>query len=185
MICTGKAKVLFVDHQSNNKVNHNIIRIAGDGQILGHRGFSEDMIYPITAETITESEISYLSNEDFFKLVMANKDLAFHMMMFFADELLKSEQKLSLLKQQSPIEKVALALLNIILAFGFSDEVTKKIDLGMNFYDFAKFAKISTSKLESVITLLSKNKIIDRENRDIFLLDEAELKRLAKLEGSY
>ena len=69
IICSGKAKVLLADNLVNNKVGNNIIRIAGDGQILGHRGFSEDMIYPITAETLAESEISYLSNEDFFKYI--------------------------------------------------------------------------------------------------------------------
>ena len=180
MICSGKAKVIL----GNNKVGNNIIRIAGDGQILGHRGFSDDMIYPITAETLTESEISYLSNEDFFKLVMENKDLAFHMMMFFADELLKSEQKLSLVKSQSPVEKVVFALLIIIQVFGFSDEKTKKIDLGMNFNDFASFAKISNSKLKSVIISLINDKIIDRVNGDIFLLNETELRKLSKLEVS-
>ncbi len=185
IVCSGKAKVLLADNLGNNKVGNNIIRIAGNGQILGHRGFSEDMIYPITAETLAESEISYLSNEDFFKLVMENKDLAFHMMMFFADELLRSEQKLSLLKYLSPIEKVVIALLSIIQAFGFSDEETKKIDLGMNFNDFASFAKISKSKLESVITSLCKDKVIDRVKGDIFLLNMPELRKLSMLEASY
>ncbi len=185
IICSGKAKVILANNPGGKKAKNNIIRIAGDGQVLGHRGFSEDMIYPITAETLAESEISYLSNEDFFKLVMENKDLAFHMMMFFADELLKSEQKLSILKSHLPLEKVARAIIDVIRAFGFSDEKTKKIDMGMNFSDFASFAKISSPKLESAITTLIREKVIGRVKSDIFLYDEAKLRRLSKLEVNY
>lgn len=43
IICSGKVKVLL----KTSKGKENIIRIAGHGQILGHRGFNENMIYPI------------------------------------------------------------------------------------------------------------------------------------------
>ena len=90
VICSGKVKVLL----KTSKGKENIIRIAGPGQVLGHRGFSDNMVYPITGKTLIESEIAYIPNEDFFKLIRVNKDLAYYMMMFFADELLRSEQKL-------------------------------------------------------------------------------------------
>ena len=79
VICSGKAKVLL----KTDKKEESIIRIAGKGQILGHRGFSENMIYPISAMSLVESEIAYISNEDFFRLIKGNIDLSFYLMMFF------------------------------------------------------------------------------------------------------
>jgi CRP/FNR family transcriptional regulator, cyclic AMP receptor protein len=40
VICEGKVKVLL----NHGKGNEHIIRIAGQGQIIGYRGFSEKMV---------------------------------------------------------------------------------------------------------------------------------------------
>lgn len=179
VICSGKVKVLL---KTSNGKEH-IIRIAGQGQVLGHRGFSETMVYPISAETLIESEIAYISNEDFFKLIRANKDLAFYMMMFFADELLRSEQKLRVHALKSSQEKVAAALLMVISAFGFKDEKTKHIDLGLNLRELANFATISFPTLLKVLDTFLHEGIIGNIENELCLLDESALKNLAGKES--
>ena len=178
VICSGKVKILL----KTSKGKEHIIRVAGQGQVLGHRGFSEMMIYPISAETLMESEIAYISNEDFFKLIRANKDLGFYMMMFFADELLRSEQKLRVQTLQSSREKVAVALIMVINAFGYKNEETKHIDLGMNLQELANFATISYSTLSRVLKAFLQEGIIGNIENEFCVIDEPTLKRLARIE---
>jgi len=178
VICSGKVKVLL----RTDKGKEHIIRIAGTGQVLGHRGFSENMIYPISAKTLVESEIAYIPNEDFFKLIRANKDLSFYMMMFFADELLRSEQKLKVHALKSSREKVAAALVIIINAFGFRKRGNNQIDLDMSFRELANFATIAYPTFIRVLTALKQEHILAIKKEEIELLDETTLRRLAKLE---
>ncbi|MFK5854901.1 MAG: Crp/Fnr family transcriptional regulator [Bacteroidota bacterium] len=178
VICSGKAKVIL--KESNGK--EQIIRIAGAGQVLGHRGFSDSMVYPISAVTLIESEIAYISNEDFFKLIRANTDLSFYMMMFFADELLRSEQKLRIHGLKTSKEKVAAALIMVIDAFGFKDESSKKIDLGMSLRELANFATISFPTLSRVLDIFLQENIIGYTENEICTLDETTLRNIANME---
>lgn len=178
VICSGKVKVLL----RTDKGKEHLIRIAGNGQVLGHRGFSENMVYPISAKTLVESEIAYIANEDFFKLIRANKDLSFYMMMFFADELLRSEQKLRVHALKSSREKVAAALVMIINAFGFKKKGNNQIDLDMSFRELANFATIAFPTLTRVLNALKQEGILTNKKEELFVLDEPGLRKLARLE---
>ncbi len=179
VICSGKVKVLL----KTSKEKEHIIRIAGQGQVLGHRGFNETMIYPISAQTLIESEVAYISNEDFFKLIRANKDLSFYMMMFFADELLRSEQKLRVHALKTSKGKVASALIMVINTFGFKDEKTKHIDFGLNLRELANFATISYPTLLKVLDILLQEEIIGKIDNELCLLNETELINIATKEN--
>lgn len=179
VMCSGKAKVLF----KTNKGKEYIIRIAGKGQILGHRGLSEMMVYPISANTLIESEIAFISNENFFKLIRANKDLAFYMMMFFADELLRSEQKHMTNVLQSSNEKVAAALVRVINSFGYSIKETNQIDLGMSLQDLANFSMISYPALTIVLDAFCIEGIIEKTGNKLYVLNESALRSLGGMES--
>jgi CRP-like cAMP-binding protein len=178
VMCSGKAKVVF----KNSEAQKHIIRIAGKGQLLGHRGLSDKMVYPISAKTLTESEIAFISNEYFFKLIRANKDLAFYMMMFFAEELMSTEQKYIINVLQSSNEKVAAALVKVINAFGYIDKKTNKIDLGMNLQDLANFSMTSYSVLTKTLDFFSIEEIIENSGNDFYVLNEPALRNLARIE---
>ncbi len=177
--CSGKVKVLFKTSEGKEY----IIRIAGNGQVVGHRGLSEMMVYPISANTLIESEIAFISNENFFKLIRANKDLAFYMMMFFADELLRSEQKHMTNVLQSPNEKVAASLVRVISAFGYKKEESNQIDLGMSLQDLANFSMISYSELKKVLNIFSREEIIGNDKNGLRVLNESALRSLARMES--
>lgn len=178
ILCSGKAKVML-EKETNNV---DLIRLAGSGQVLGHRGFSEKMVYPISAKTLCESEIAYISNEDFFKLVRENKDLAMYMMMFFADELLMSEQTFQISGMKTSREKVAYALVRIINAFSYTDITNKQIDFGLSFHELATFAKISYSTFLRVLANLTEEGILLKRTEEYYIADEVALVKIAGIE---
>jgi len=178
VICSGKVKVLL----RTDKGKEHLIRIAGKGQVLGHRGFSENMVYPISAKTLVESEIAYLPNEDFFKLIRANKDLSFYMMMFFANELMRSEQKLKVNVLKSSREKVAAAIVMVIEAFGYTSKDSGQVDLSMSFRELANFATVVYPTLSRVLMALGQEEILAAKKEQLFVRNESALRKLAGLE---
>lgn len=178
ILCSGKAKVML-EKETNNV---EIIRLAGSGQVLGHRGFSEKMVYPISANTLKESEIASISNEDFFKLVRENKDLAVYMMMFFADELLMSEQTFQISGMRTSREKVAYALVRVINAFKYADPTSRQIDFGLSLHELATFAKISYSTFSRVLAKFIEEGILRKRTWKYYVADEAAISKLAGIE---
>jgi len=178
VVCSGKLKITM----KTDKSDETIIRLAGDGQVLGHRGISRNMVYPISVETLEDSELAFIPHEEFFKLLRHNIDLSFFMMMFFADELMRSEQKFRLHVLKSDREKVTSALCLIIDAFGYTKMEEKKIDSAMTLSELSNYAETSKSELNKVLNYLSDLKIIISVNDDIFVNDEAALRKIANQE---
>jgi len=178
IICSGKVKVLLHDSKKKEK----IIRVSGAGQILGHRGFNDKMTYPISAKTIIDSELAFIPNEDFFHLVRANKDLSFAMMIFFADELMRSEQKQRAVVLKSSIEKVANATIMVVDAFGFTNNKKKTIDLGLSLHELADYAGISFPNLKVALKTLIERDILQECDKEFNLTDEKTLRSLAGME---
>ena len=178
IICSGKVKITMKTDDSIER----IIRLAGEGQVLGHRGMSTNMTYPISAETLTSSELADIPNEDFFKLLRNNADLSFYMMMFFADELRRSEQKYRLRTLKSVNEKVASSICMIIDAFGYKEGETSEVDLSMKLSDFSNFAEISILSLSNVLKYFSRLNIINWVDNEIYVINEHALREIAQTE---
>ncbi len=174
VICSGKLKITMKTGTSRES----IIRLAADGQVLGHRGISKNMIYPISAETLEDSELAFIPNEVFFKLLKHNVDLSTFMMMFFADELMRSEQKFRMHALASETMKVASALCMVVDAFGYVND-TQQIDSPMSFSDLSNFAEVSKNVFLKAINNLSDSKIIKINKNKVTVLDEPALRKMA------
>lgn len=102
--------------------------------------------------------------------------------MFFADELLRSEQKLRVHSLQSSQDKVAAALVMVINAFGYKNTETKHIDLGISLRELANFATISYPTLYRVLDTFLQDGIIGNIENELCVLDENALRSLARME---
>ena len=103
--------------------------------------------------------------------------------MFFADELLRSEQKNMTNVLQSSNEKVAAALIRVINTFGYKSKKTNKIDLSMSLQDLANFSMITYESLTKVLDTFCKEEIIMRTDNDISVLNESALRSLTRMES--
>lgn len=89
-IRNGKAKV----HMKWGNAKELIVRLAKDGDILGHRGYGNELIYSVSATALEPSDICFIDNDFFFSTLKVNNDFLFKIMMFFAEELKISEKKM-------------------------------------------------------------------------------------------
>lgn len=103
------------------------------------------------------------------------------MMMFFADELLLSEQKLRVNELTSPQKKLAATILIIISAFGYEDRKTKLVDSCNSIKDLANFTRISYSSLMWAFDI-KKIRYGLRDKNGLYIKDSAAMRILAKME---
>lgn len=100
-----------------NSHKDQIVRLATDGDILGHRGIGQS-IYPVSAQALTETELCFIEKERFFQLLDESSSLATNLMLFFADELNQEEIKLSEFTNFTVYEKGIKAIKILLDSFG-------------------------------------------------------------------
>jgi CRP/FNR family transcriptional regulator len=179
IVCSGKVKVFF---KSNQRKKH-IQRLAGPGQILGHRGFSDSMVYSVSAETLTDCEIAFIETDDFIKLLRKNHDMNFSVMLFFANELFRSEQRFRIRSRREPDAKVALALVMVLEAFGTDGKPSGSLDLTLNFRELANFSQVALADLAIALKGLDEKGVIKLDGKEIRIIREEELRQIAGSEA--
>lgn len=177
-IYSGKIKVVT----SFNGDKERIVRLAASEQMLGHRGLGGNMIYPVAAITLEKSQVSFIPIDVFYKAIKANTDLAFQMLMYYADELKASEKRMKMMASLTAREKVAVSIMTIIDAFGFDDNDPKLLDFTPTRKDIASIAGTTYETVIRVLSNLEKSKVITLEGKKIRVLNLDYLKSLCKLD---
>lgn len=171
-IYSGKIKVVTTDGEKEQ-----IIRLAKKEQLLGHRGIGKKMIYPVAAIALEDSEVTFIPIDVFYGAVKANSEFAFQMMLFYADELNAAEKRMKLTAGLKAKEKVIVALMTIIRAFGFSSTDTTLLEYTPTRKDIASIAGTTYETMIRALSSLEKSNIIVQEGKAIRVLDLAYLEK--------
>lgn len=175
MIDKGRVKV-FTNYAPEIEV---ILRLATDGQVLGHRGLGADLIYPISAVALTPTTVNILPLSLFEDMLRANVMFCYHFMLFFADELRRSEQLRKNLLNMQVKQRVALALRMNAEVFGFEP---KDGTLLAHTITRKEMSSLANSTYESVIRSLSdlqSDGIITLERKRVRINDMSRLCELS------
>ena len=170
VINKGKVKVVSKDGSDKEA----LIRLASDGDILGHRGFGGDWTYPISAITFEETDLTFIPLKAFNVLAKSNTDFTYALMMFFAEELRKSEEK----DMQLPVKsRMAQAILMNYKVFGFDKTEKKKLSLTLSRKDYASIAGTTYETVIRVLSDLNKENIIQIKGKSIYINSLEALKK--------
>ncbi len=167
----GKVKIC----SSNFSGKKQIVRLANDGHILGHRGYSGET-YPVEAITLEDSRICFIDNQTLYDAFRSNPEFSFRGMMFYSKELRKSELRSKFFAQMTIEEKVIFAILYIASTFG----LTKKenaLDVNLSRQEIAEIAGTNAEQVSRIITSLNKLKLIKTHEKKIIIADKEALKK--------
>jgi CRP-like cAMP-binding protein len=173
-IFKGKVKVVTRGFSGNEK----IIRLAGEGHILGHRGYGGET-YPIGAVTLDETILCYINNEMIYEAFMANPKFTFGLMSFYSDELRKTEQRLKYISQMTVKEKVAEALTYMIDAFDMKPG-SKGITAVLNRKEIAALVGTNAEQVSRIMSDFRNEGIIDFDKRIIIISDKNRLTNIVR-----
>jgi|JI10StandDraft_1071094.scaffolds.fasta_scaffold492510_2 CRP-like cAMP-binding protein len=169
-IIVGKVKVVVEDAGEVH-----LVRLAGNGDILGHRGLGGNWIYPVSAIALVPTTVCFLPLHAFEVVVKTNAMLSYGMMMFLAEELRVSEEN----QRSLPVlNRVSRTLLMNYHAFGFADD-GNVLSFTISRKDIASHASTTYESAIRALADLSKHKVIDLVGKSIAILDLPRLVQLA------
>ena len=173
IVNAGKVKVYTTETDGKE----NIIRLAADGEVVGHRGFGGDWVYPVSAKTYEKTITTFIPLNVFNTVAKANAEFTYHLMMFFAEELRYSEQKMMQIPVKNRIAKAILMNYNV---FGADPKDIAKISYTISRKDYASKVNTPYETVIRVLSDLNKEKIIKLDGKSIRILNFDGLTQLSQ-----
>lgn len=163
-VLSGKVKVM------NTGINgrEQILRFAKSGEMIGQRGFSSQQYYPIGAVAMEDSFVCSFSMPVLTKMLQSLPKLTYDFMVFYAEELNRSETKVRTFAHMTVREKVIDSLLYINRKFGHVDGF---LDIRLSRRDIADFAGTTEEQVIRVISGLKKENLIKSAGKKLGIPD--------------
>lgn len=165
IIQTGHVKVT----RKSPDYGQRVIRIATDGDVLGHRGFGANWSYPISAYCYTDTTLQFIPLRVLNTILKSNAEFSYQLMLFFAEELRDSE---FLTNNHSVKERLAWVLMKSINVFGLEEQ---KLNFTIPRKDMASFARTTYESIIRNLSSLKTEEIIKIEGKDIYILNQEKL----------
>ena len=157
-----------------------IIRFSLNGDIIGHRGFIDSELYPVTAQSITLSEICFLQKQYFFDLLHQVPELSIQLMLLYANELHNEESKLRDLGIFNVREKVAKAILLLVNTFGLDENNEIQQIALLSRQDIAECVGLTSNQITKILGEFKKDNIIDTDGKKIKINSIDYLEKMVK-----
>jgi CRP/FNR family transcriptional regulator, anaerobic regulatory protein len=164
----GKVKILKTGIYGKEQ----IVRLAKEGDTVGFRGFGTRNRYLIGATAIEDSILCNFSNEIMQDILKSIPEFTYDMMLFYAEELNKSENKVKKIAQMNVRERVIDTLLHMYKKFGQTNNL---INVHLSRKEIADFAGTTDEQVTRIFSSLKKESLINIIDKKISLLEPAKL----------
>ena len=151
-----------------------IVRFAKEGEIIGHRGFGTQEYYSIGATLLEESTICYFSKETLQDVLFNNSKFTYDFMLFYANQLNKSESKVKSISQMTVRERIIDTLLYIYRKFGVLDNY---LNLPLSRREYANYAGTTEQQVIRVFSTLKKEGLISSKGKKLSINNIQLLKK--------
>ena len=173
-IYAGTVKV----HKHWGQEKELIVRIARQGDIVGHRGLGQDIYYPVSGTALEPVNACFVDLDFFRSTLKVNHDFIFELLIFFATELKESEKNMRNLAHMPVKGRVSQALLNLQKKFGINNRGL--IGFTLSRQDLASYAGTTYETVFRIMNELIQEGIIRTEGKEIAILDENRLQALTE-----
>jgi CRP/FNR family transcriptional regulator len=157
-----------------------ILRLAKNGDIVGHRGLGTDIIYPVSGTALEPTDVCFVDLDFFNSTLKVNHDFLYQLMLFFAAELKESEKRMRNLAHMTVKGRVANALLFLKQKFGTAPG--DHIDITLSRQDLASYTGTTYETLFRVINELVEENAIKTDGKNIVLIREDILRSYSGLQ---
>lgn len=165
-------------HKHWNEDKELILRFAGNGAIVGHRGLGGDNYYPVSATALEPTTVCYLDLDFFNTSLKVNHEFTLNLLNFFAEELKESERRMRNLAHMPVKGRLANALL--ILKKKFGSPGSDHLGITISRQDLASYIGATYETVFRTLTEMVNDNIIQLSGKDITILDEKTLVSLTQ-----
>ncbi len=171
-LVSGKAKI----HKKWGEDKELIVRFAGAGDVVGHRGLGKESFFPVSGTALEPVSACFVDLDFFMASLKVNHDFTLKFLLFFAEELQESERNMRNLGQMQVRERVADVLLRLKEKFGLSTEM--ELNIPISRHDLASFAGTTYESVFRVLTEFGNDGMINISGKGIFILNAILLRKL-------
>lgn len=162
-ICKGKVKTVKTGINGREQ----IVRLTKNGDTIGFRGFGTSRRYLIGAYALEDTVLCNFSNETMMEILQSVPEFTYALMLFYADELNKSENNIRKIAHMNVRERVIDLLLYIHRKFG---QINGLIDIELSRKEIADFAGTTEEQVIRVLSSLKKEALIKTVGKRIGIL---------------
>mgnify|MGYP003624340049 CR=1 FL=1 len=159
-VLKGKVKVFRTGINGREQ----IVRFAKEGEIIGHRGFGTEEYYSIGAIALENTVLCYFSKDILQKALKNNATFAYDLMLFYANELNRSEAKVKSISQMTVRERVVDTLLYIHRKFNDNKGF---LNLTLSRREYADYAGTTEEQVIRIFSCLKKENLIHTKGKKI------------------
>jgi CRP/FNR family transcriptional regulator len=176
IVWKGKVKV----HSAFAPGSSRILRFARDGQVVGHRGMGGDFTYTVTGTALVPTTVDRIPMQAFLSAARANPDFSYHFMLFFAEELRRSEEQTKAMLHLSALQRVAKAILATLRCFGYDRHDRSLLAYTPSRQDLADYAGTTYESTIRALSALQKRQLVKSVGRELRILDAKGLAQLVQ-----
>ncbi len=166
----GKIKIYKV-HEHGKEF---ITSLLKEGEFFGYTALLEGKAYTESAQTMEDSEITYIPKEEFFSLTYNNRDVAKKFLHILTQSVTEKQEQLLELAYSSVRKRVAEAL--TLLQERYRDEAMKSHGIAISREDLANIVGTATESLIRTLSDFKEEKLIEIKDGKIYLLNEIKLR---------
>ena len=174
MVHRGRVKVLA----DMGKGGTRIVRLAGDGEVLGHRALGDAPTYTASAIALTPAHVNCIPMALFLDALKANPLFCYHFLLHFAAEMRQLDQHLRDLMTMNVAQRVARVLLLCRDTFGMDANDARKLAYTLPRRDVASMADTTYESVGRSLAALQEHELIELVGKDVLLRKPRALEKL-------
>jgi len=174
MVHRGRVKVVA----DMGKGGTRIVRLAGDGEVLGHRALGAAPTYTASAIALSPSRVNSIPMTLFLDALKANPLFCYHFLLHFAAEMRQLDQHLRDLMTMDVAQRVARVLLLCRDTFGMDADDARKLAYTLPRRDMASMADTTYESVVRSLLQLEKDGIIELSGKEIRIRKPKQMERL-------
>jgi CRP-like cAMP-binding protein len=171
LVNKGIVKIYQVNRDGENQ----IVDFYGSGEITGYRPMLSNETFPITAETVGDSVISFIPKSSFLEVLNRSPSFSKRLLTTLSHEFTVWVNRISIFAQQSIKENVALTLLLLEEKYGREIKNGQRVIINIPRKDLANYVGTTVETLVRILRIFKDEKIITANGRGIIILDKERL----------
>lgn len=182
-----KAERMYMVHRGCVKIvadlgkgHERITRLAGNGEVLGHRGIGDEPIYSASAIALTPTVVNVIPMQLFLNTLKANSLFCYHFLLFFTEEMRLLDQHLRDMMNLDVAQRVVKVLLLCRDTFGMDAEDPRKLYHTLARKDIANMSGTTYESVVRTLAALNQQGLIELVGKEVRLRKAKALERMVK-----
>ncbi|WKN31582.1 Crp/Fnr family transcriptional regulator [Porifericola rhodea] len=174
---SGKIKIYKIGYDGKEQ----IISIAGAGGLLGYKAMIAEEPYSVSAETLEDCTVCFLSRPNFLQTLAESSELNKKILQQVCHEIGVMNENLTNQAQRTVRERLAITLLKLKDTYGMDSHDNGPIEINLTREDLANMVGTATETLIRLLHEFKEDKLISTKGRKIMIDDPKGLSKIANL----